>query len=64
MLKVFSAVALVAATVSLALVGSDTARASDGIISNGTSLKGQTTVVSSAQVVGFVLPNGVAVSVR
>jgi len=64
MLKVLSAVALIAATVSLTFIGSETARADMGFITNGTSLKGHSAIAGSAQVVGLVLPNGTSVSVR
>jgi hypothetical protein len=69
MLKVISAAALIAATAGLALIGAVHAAPSTkgqqgGISVNGTSLKGQTAVSGSAQMVGLVLPNGAAVSVR
>jgi len=60
MLKVISAAAVIAVTAGFALVGA----AHAGMSVNGTSLKGQTAIAGSAQVVGLVLPNGAAVSVR
>jgi hypothetical protein len=64
MIKTAIAVAMLTATIGGALLGSNPARSEPGIITNGTSLNGQTVVVSSSQVVGLVLPNGAAVSVR
>jgi hypothetical protein len=60
MFKVVCTAAVIAVTAALALTG--TARA--GMSVNGTSLKGQTLVAGSSEVVGLVLPNGAAVSVR
>ena len=64
MIKTAIAVAMLTATVGITLLGSHPARSGPGIITNGTSLNGQTVVASSSQVVGLVLPNGAAVSVR
>ena len=74
MLKVVCAAAVIAATAALAFTGAAHARAKGddsgggnmdpGISVNGTSLKGQTLVAGSSEVVGLVLPNGAAVSVR
>ncbi len=68
MLKVISAAALIAATAGLALGGAAHAAPKGGgwggLSLNGTSLKGQTAIAGSVQVVGLVLPNGAAVSVR
>ena len=64
MIKTAIAIAMLTATVGGALLGLNPARSETGIISNGTSLQGQTVVASSSQVVGLVLPNGAAVSVR
>lgn len=64
MIKTAIAVAMLTATVGATLLGSNPARSEIGIITNGTSLNGQTVVAGSSQVVGIVLPNGAAVSVR
>ena len=68
MLKVISAAAMIAVTAGFALVGAAHAAPKaggwGGMSVNGTSLKGQTAIAGSAQVVGLVLPNGAAVSVR
>jgi hypothetical protein len=60
MLKVVCAAAVIAATAALAFTGA----AHAGMSVNGTSLKGQTLIAGSSEVVSLVLPNGAAVSVR
>lgn len=62
MLKVVCTVAVIAATVALAIAGTAHARA--GLSLNGTSLNGQTAVAGPIQLSGLVLPDGVAVSLR
>lgn len=68
MLKVVSAAAVIAMTAGFALVGAAHAAPKGGgwggISVNGTSLKGQIAVSDPVQVVGLVLPNGAAVSIR
>ena len=68
MLKVIAAAATVAVVAGLTLAGAAHAAPKGGgwggLTLNGTNPTGQTGIAGPVQVIGLVLPNGVAVSVR